>query len=256
VNGQPRPWSGVNLDITAPLAPHAWLRYDVVKRTMPADVSTVLEIGCGRGGFGARLAQRYDYLGIEPDKASYAVARKRISAAGAGEVQNIASGTLGDQTFDLVCAFEVLEHIEDDMTAVKEWASRVRAGGWLMLSVPADQYRYGPWDELVGHYRRYDPSELTKLLANCGLIDIVVFRYDYPLGFPLEAVRRTLGRRRLARAACFADERTAASGRTIQPSGGSPVGLFIRWGTAPFCWLQRLFPDRGTGLVVLARMGA
>ncbi len=256
MNGRLKPWSGTSLDIAAPLAPHAWLRYDVVKRTMPADVGSVLEIGCGCGGFGARLAQQYRYLGIEPDEASYAVARERISAVGAGEVHNIASGTLGDQTFDLVCAFEVLEHIEDDMTAVKEWASRVRPGGWLMLSVPADQHRYGPWDELVGHFRRYDPGELTKLLANCGLTGIVVRRYDYPLGPLLEAVRHALGRRRLAGAACFADERTAASGRTIQPSGGSPAGLVTRWGTAPFCWLQRLFPGRGTGLVVIARMGA
>jgi SAM-dependent methyltransferase len=221
---------------------------------MPAGVGSVLEIGCGLGGFGARLAQQYDYLGIEPDEASYAVARERISATGAGEVRNIASGTLGDETFDLVCAFEVLEHIENDETAVKEWASRVRPGGWLMLSVPADQYRYGPWDALAGHYRRYDPSDLIKLLANCGLTDIAVRRYGYPLGFLLEAVRDALGRRRLTHVEFGLDERTAASGRTIQPSGGSPVGLVIRWGTAPFCLLQRLFPTKGTGLVVLARI--
>jgi SAM-dependent methyltransferase len=256
VNRRPKPWSGTNLDIAAPLAPHAWLRYDVVKRTMPAGVGSVLEIGCGRGGFGARLAQRYDYLGIEPDVASYAVARERINAVGAGEVRNIASGTLGDETFDLVCAFEVLEHIENDETAVKEWASRVRPGGWLILSVPADQHRYGPWDELAGHFRRYDPGELTKLLANSGLTDIVVNRYNYPLGLLLEAARDVLGRRLLAHASPSVDERTAASGRTIQPSGGSLVGLASRWVTAPFCMLQRLFPDRGTGLVVLARMSA
>lgn len=221
---------------------------------MPAGVGSVLEIGCGRGGFGARLAQRYAYLGIEPDEASYAVAKERISAVGVGEVHNIASGALGYQTFDLVCAFEVLEHIEDDTAAVKDWTSRVRPGGWLMLSVPADQYRYGPWDELVGHFRRYDPSELTKLLANCGLTDIVVYRYDYPLGFILEAVRDVLGRRRLSDASYSVHERTAASGRMIQPSGGSAIGLVSRWGTAPFCGLQRLFPERGTGLVALARM--
>jgi SAM-dependent methyltransferase len=254
VNRQPKAGSGTKLDILAPLAPHAWLRYDAVKRTLPAGVGSVLEIGCGRGAFGARLAQRYVYLGIEPDEASYAVARQRIAAVGAGEVHNIASEALDDQTFDLVCAFEVLEHIEDDTAAVKDWATRVRAGGWLMLSVPADQHRYGSWDELVGHFRRYDPSDLTKLLANCGLSDIVVYRYNYPLGLLLEAARDVLGRRLAAKASPSVDERTAASGRTIQPSGGSLTGLLTRWGTAPFCVLQRLFPDRGSGLIVLARM--
>ena len=240
----------------APLAPNAWLRYDKVKRTIPANVGSVLEIGCGRGAFGARLAQRYDYLGIEPDEDSFAVASGIIQAAGAGEVRNIPYQALGGQAFDLVCAFEVLEHIEDDTTALKEWASRVRPGGWLMLSVPADQYRYGPWDELVGHFRRYDPDDLTKLLANCGLSDIVVERYNYPLGLVLEGARELLGRRRLAGASYSPHERTAASGRLIQPASGSPAGLVSQWGTAPFCWLQRLFPARGTGLVVLARMSA
>lgn len=254
MNRQPKAGSARNLDIVAPLTPHAWLRYDIVKRNIPADVGSVLEIGCGGGAFGARLAQRYDYLGIEPDEASYVVARRRITAAGAGEVHNIAFAALDGQTFDLVCAFEVLEHIEDDTAAVKDWASRVQPGGWLMLSVPADQYRYGPWDELVGHFRRYDPSELTKLLANCGLTDIVVHRYNYPLGLLLGAVRDELGRRRLSDASHSVHERTAASGRTFQLSDGGPLGLVSRWGTAPFCVMQRMFPARGSGLVALARM--
>lgn len=254
MNRRPKAGSATNLDIVAPLTPHAWLRYDLVKRTMPTGVGSVLEIGCGGGAFGARLAQRYAYLGIEPDEASYAVAKRRIDAAGAGKVHNIASGALGDETFDLVCAFEVLEHIEDDTGAVKDWASRVRAGGWLMLSVPADQDQYGPWDELVGHYRRYNPSELTRLLTNCGLTSVAVHRYNYPLGLLLGAVRNELGRRRLAGASHSVHERTAASGRTVQLSGGNPTGLVSRWGTAPFCLLQRLFPDKGSGLVALARM--
>src|SRR5262249_23722616 len=129
VNRHPKAGSAPNLDIVAPLAPHAWLRYDVVKRTMPAGGDSVLEIGWGRGAFGARLAQRYVYLGIEPDEASYTVAKGLISTVGSGQVHNIAFGALGDQTFDLVCAFEVLEHIEDDTATVKDWASRVRAGG-------------------------------------------------------------------------------------------------------------------------------
>ena len=49
-----------------PLTPNAWLRWDVVERALPAQVTTVLEIGCGQGGFGARLSQGRDYLGVEP----------------------------------------------------------------------------------------------------------------------------------------------------------------------------------------------
>jgi len=54
-----------------PLTPRAWLRYDVVSRLLDGiPTRTVLEIGCGQGSMGARLAARGRYLGVEPDQAS------------------------------------------------------------------------------------------------------------------------------------------------------------------------------------------
>ena len=246
-----RPSADVNA--VAPLTPNATLRYAVIERMLPAGLVDVLEVGCGQGALGARLTQAYRYLGVEPDESSCAVARQRISAIGRGEVRNIRVDALGDEQFDLVCAFEVLEHIEDDAAAVKEWASRLRSGGWLMLSVPAYQHRYGPADELVGHFRRYDPDALVTLLANAGFEDIEVRHYGFPLGYVLEAGRNAIGRRRLATAATQSvAERTAGSGRLLQPSG-SLRGTVTRWGTQPFRLLQRAFPNTGPGIVVLAR---
>jgi SAM-dependent methyltransferase len=248
-----RPAADVNA--VAPLAPNSWLRYDVVRRMLPADgVTDVLEIGCGQGAFGARLAQRFHYLGVEPDAASWNVASRRIGAIGRGEVRNVAVEALGEERFDLVCAFEVLEHIEDDAAALKEWAARLRPSGWLMLSVPAHQRRYGPWDELVGHFRRCDPEAITTLLGDTGFAEIEIRQYGFPLGFVLEAARDVIGRRRLAGAANQSlAERTAGSGRQLQPSAGLKT-VAIRWGTAPFRMAQRAFPHTGTGLVVLARL--
>jgi SAM-dependent methyltransferase len=250
----------VDVNAVAPLTPNAWLRYEVVERMLPAGVSSVLEVGCGQGALGVRLAQRYRYLGVEPDQASAAVAQQRIRAAGAGaagtaEVRNVAVGALGEEQFDLVCAFEVLEHIEDDAAALKEWAARLHAGGWLLLSVPAYQRRYGPADELVGHFRRYDPGALAALLASCGFGEIEVRHYGFPLGYLLETGRNVIGRRRLAAAGANQSvaERTAGSGRLLQPSGRAR-GSVIRWGTAPFRAMQRAFPNTGTGLVVRARL--
>lgn len=230
----------------------AWLRYDIIQRMMPVGVASVLEVGCGRGALGARLAQQYEYLGIEPDEASRAVARKRVSAVGAGEVRGSLEG-LGRQRFDMVCAFEVLEHIEDDAAALREWASWARPGGWLMLSIPADQHRYGPMDQLVGHFRRYGPAGLTELLASCGLGDIVLRRYNFPLGQLIEAGHNLVDRHWLAGAPGSTAARTAASGRLFQPGGGL-LGSVNRWGTAPFRKLQHLFPGKGTGFVAVARV--
>jgi glycosyltransferase involved in cell wall biosynthesis/SAM-dependent methyltransferase len=247
--------SKAHVNAVAPLTPNAWLRYDVITHILPAGVTDVLEIGCGQGSLGARLAQRYRYLGVEPDRASWTVAQRRVSAVGpGGEVRNVPVDALSTERFDLVCAFEVLEHIEDDATTLKEWAVRLRAGGWLLLSVPAHQRRYGPADELAGHFRRYDPEALTALLASCGFTDIEIRQYGFPLGYLLEAARNQIGRRRLAASGTQSlAERTAGSGRLLQPSGGM-IGAATRWGTAPFRVLQRAFPNTGTGLVVLARL--
>ncbi|HEX4832501.1 MAG TPA: class I SAM-dependent methyltransferase [Trebonia sp.] len=247
-----------DVNAIAPLAPNAWLRYDLVERMLPAGVTDVLEIGCGRGAFGVRLAARHNYLGVEPDLESCQVARQRVAAAGRGEVRNIAVEDLGTAQFDLVCAFEVLEHIEDDAAAVKEWLSRVRPGGWLLLSVPADQHRFNAFDKLVGHFRRYDPDVMTALLASAGLSSISVRRYGYPLNSVTEAARVMVGKRRLARAetaATTVSERTAGSGRVMQPGEGV-TGVATRLGTAPFRRLQRMFPDKGVGLVALGHLNA
>ena len=243
-------------DAVAPLAPNSWMRYDLVERMLPAGIRDVLEVGCGQGAFGARLAQRYHYLGVEPDPTSYAVARQRVGAvAPGGEVRNVMAADLGDAQFDLVCAFEVLEHIEDDKSALTEWAGRLRPGGWLMISVPAHQRRFAPWDELVGHFRRYDPPALAQLLASCGFRDIQVRQYGFPLGYVLEAGRNRIAARRLGTAAAAAsvEERTAGSARQLQPDGGLRAAA-IRYGVIPFRVLQRAFPDHGTGLVALARL--
>ncbi len=107
----------------------------------------------------------------------------------------------------------------------------------------------------VGHFRRYEPEALEALLSGCGFTDIQIRRYGFPLGYLLEAVRNAVSRRRLASAAATsAAERTAGSGRLLQPSSGIR-GTATRWGSAPFRLAQRAFPDKGPGLVAIARLG-
>jgi len=189
-----------DVNAVAPLAPNAWLRYDVVQRMLPPGITDVLEVGCGQGAFAARLAQRYHYLGVEPDHTSWTVAHRRVSAMGAGEIRNIAAEKLGDERFDLVCAFEVLEHIEDDAAAVKEWSSRLRPAGWLLLSVPAGPDQYGPWDELVGHFRRYASAGIaaSTCIVRCqfsqsllGMSNAIGAPVDSPCRMPLSGSARS-----------------------------------------------------------------
>jgi SAM-dependent methyltransferase len=239
-----------------PLAPRAYLRWDLVKRRLAElQPATVLELGCGRGATGARLARSARYLGVEPDSTSYQAARGRLAAFG-GEVRQGVISTLPEgSSYDLVCAFEVLEHIEDDKAALTEWVRFVRPGGHLLLSVPAWQHRFGPWDELVGHYRRYSPEELTGRLLDAGLVEPDVTLYGWPLAYLLEAVRnRVAARRQTEISETSFEDRTARSGRMFQPK--ALAGVAIQAATTPFRFIQRLQPGSGTGIVALARRPA
>ncbi len=147
-----------------------------------------------------------------------------------------------------------MEHIEDDVAALAQWRARVRPGGWLLLSVPAGEDRFGPWDRRVGHYRRYDPLDMRTLLLSCGFVDPVVRVYGFPLGYVLEWSRNIIARRGASDGSM--DDRTAASGRSLQlPEGAAS---FSELATYPFRLVQRGFADGrlGTGLVALARRGA
>jgi SAM-dependent methyltransferase len=244
------------------LPPNAWLRWDVVSRLLPAEARTVLEIGCGGGAMGTRIAAHRDYLGVEPDASSYALASARLTALGRGEVRNgPVEEVEAGRTFDLVCSFEVIEHLEDDLSALKGWVDWVRPGGWVLLSTPAFADRYGPWDAIVGHFRRYDPDAFEALLRDAGLEVEQVVVYGAGLGVVLEKARNLIGARRLRKSGKPVSptgvdpeamaQMTSASGRLLQPPAAA--GLAVQVATAPFRTLQRRFPDRGTGLVALAR---
>jgi SAM-dependent methyltransferase len=237
-----------------PLAPRAALRWavvrDAVREVRPA---TILELGCGQGGFGVRLARVASYTAVEPDESSWQVAHERITAVGGTVVHGDHHKAPDPGGYDLVCAFEVLEHLADDGSALAEWLPLVRPGGHLLLSVPADPERMGPWDELVGHYRRYSGAQMTERLAGAGAVDIRIRHYAWPLGYALDGVRDRLAkRRRPAPDGSTAEERTAGSGRVLQPRERL-TGAAIKVGIMPFTLLQALSPRKGPGLIALAR---
>ena len=226
-----------------PLTLSGWMRWAIVRRVIPPDVESVLEIGAGLGAMGSMLAQRFDYLGLEPDETSYRIAARRTN----GRVRNVtAEGFSG--TADLVCAFEVIEHIGNDAEALASW--RRLSNRWLLLSTPADPNRFGPWDESAGHYRRYTEAALSASIRAGGWEPRRIRHYGFPIGYWLDSARQLVGKRRARQAS--AQELTAASGRQFQP----PARLaYATWAAAlPARLLQAPFPGRGHGLIALAEL--
>ena len=99
-----------------------------------------------------------------------------------------------DEAFDVVAAFDVVEHCEDDALAVSELARVLAPGGRMLLSVPAYQWAWSDHDVRAGHHRRYTRPGLERVVEGAGLR---VARSTYAFGavFPLFVAERA--RRRL-----------------------------------------------------------
>jgi SAM-dependent methyltransferase len=70
-----------------------------------------------------------------------------------------------DASFDLVCAFDIIEHVDDDERALRELARVAKAGAALLISTPLHPALWTSFDDFVGHKRRYEPAELLAKLA-------------------------------------------------------------------------------------------
>jgi SAM-dependent methyltransferase len=240
---------------TPPLSIHAWLRYSTIELLLSQiRPRSVLEIGVGLGSVGVLLARRYEYTGIDLDEPALATARDRFRRCGVDPARLVLGGLeqVEGRQFDLLCAFEVLEHLEDDVAALTEWHSHVASGGWVALSVPADPRRFSKADEKAGHYRRYTRESLSAALTRAGFSSISLRNYGFPVGYLLEAGRNLYARRHMGSETSH-EERTLASGRWLQPpeSAGRAMAIVSR----PLCLFQRPFATRelGTGLVAFAQ---
>jgi SAM-dependent methyltransferase len=222
------------------------MRWDRASPLVPRRRLRVLEIGCGLGAFGSLISSRHEYVGLEPDRDAYEIAVDRLGSD--GRVLNVAFEDAAPESFDLVCAFEVLEHLEDDVAALRGWRTRIAEGGNVLVSVPAGSHRLGPADEKAGHFRRYDPSDLRAVLSEAGFGNPRIHAYGFPVGFALEWGRNLYASRNPG--ASDMTERTAASGRWLQPPAWAATATWLAaW---PCRIAQRPFGSRGTGLVAVA----
>ncbi len=157
----------------------AWLH----KMFEPYLGKRVLEVGSGVGNHTRLFLDRERVVAsdIEPhyqtelrakfgDRANVRVAAFRFPLTGAERAEALAERP------DTVVCLNVLEHIEEDAAAVRDFASVLGPGGRLVLLVPAMPSLYGTLDVYLNHYRRYDPDGLRKIVAGAGF-EVEELRY-------------------------------------------------------------------------------
>lgn len=159
----------------------------------------LLEVGCGAGALLADLSLcGFDCTGMEPSRRAAELASTLASASGTNHRIVRDADDTWESSFGVVCALDVLEHIQDDHAALAQWCGWLRPGGKLLISVPAHSRRWGPGDVWAGHYRRYDRGPLVGLLSSHALLVERVECYGFPLANLTEWVGKRTYRRLLA----------------------------------------------------------
>jgi SAM-dependent methyltransferase len=163
---------GTELDLFA--TAERWKSY-VRRQVGPFLGRQVLEVGAGHGGTTRALCDNEPerWVCLEPDSS---LADRLISSISGGELPDCCEariGTLADldegDRFDTILYMDVLEHIADDCAELARAAEYLREGGCLIVLSPAHQWLFTPFDEGIGHFRRYTKHAL-KAAAPDGLI--------------------------------------------------------------------------------------
>ncbi|MBW2107319.1 MAG: class I SAM-dependent methyltransferase [Deltaproteobacteria bacterium] len=149
---------------------------------------THLDVGCGTGmvldllqGFGKAFG-----VELSSEALSYLRPAHGHQIALADAAQAV---PFRDNTFSIITCLDVLEHLDDDDSALRE-AYRVCApGGHMILTVPALRFLWGPHDEALHHRRRYTRSGLLRALSRCKWQVARCSYYNTILFFPILAVR-------------------------------------------------------------------
>lgn len=153
----------------------------IKKLRLPAN-ATVLEVGCGPGA-NLQMLQQYGIVSaMEPDDFARGIAHDITGL-------DIDRGFLPDDLpynhpFDLVCAFDVIEHVEQDLASLNKLNSLTKDNGWSIFTVPAYQFLWSLHDVRNHHFRRYTRPGLRALLEQAGY-DVVFISYYNTLLFPL-----------------------------------------------------------------------
>ena len=148
----------------------------------------LLDVGCGTGRLLRDLRELGDARGVDASHEAIGFSRKR----GVGDLVEKADFRylpFAAESFDVITAVDTLEHIADDVGALREWERVLRPDGRLLIFVPAHRWLWSLQDEVSGHQRRYTARTLRRAIDAAGL-QVDRMTYVSTLLFPVIFVGR------------------------------------------------------------------
>jgi len=176
----------------------------LVLQAHPDRAGRLLEIGCSGGPMIQQLhADGYPHVtGIDISADGIAICRQRgLTNTHVMDAQKL---SFADESFDVITASDVLEHLADAPRAVREWCRVLKPEGVLIVFVPAFQFHWSEHDEINKHFKRYRRPELRQLLSDNGFQLARTSYWNFLLFWPVSIVR--LIRRCLPRRPAFAGD--------------------------------------------------
>ena len=166
----------------------SWLKDSLAMVGRTASGLRLLDYGCGTGMNLVHLASMGAAFGVDPAPDAIAFCRERglENVMHARSLAEINVSDLFGGEFDVVTMFDVLEHIPDDVTALRRIRELLKPGGLLVVTVPAFAWLWSGEDVVSEHLRRYTRASLTRVLREAGY-ETLRMSYFNTLLFPLQA---------------------------------------------------------------------
>jgi SAM-dependent methyltransferase len=164
----------------------------IIRTVKPPRKARILEVGCGTGHNLAMLNKFGTVEASELDPSARALSSRRLG-------RDVKEAKLPDlsmferNAYDLVALLDVLEHVPDDLASLKAIGKRLKPGGALLLTVPANPWMWSAHDTAHHHFRRYTKKQLASLFAQAGF-EIQLLSYFNSLLYPLVAAARIAGK--------------------------------------------------------------
>ena len=148
---------------------------------------TILDVGCGTGINFSVLSRYGDAFSSDASEEALRFSKSRgIDGLVRSHVESL---PFASSVFNMVTALDVLEHLDDDLTALDELLRVTMQGGVLVITVPAYGFLWSEHDEALHHRRRYAASELRNKLTNAGFEVERITYYITFLFFPILFMR-------------------------------------------------------------------